>query len=78
MCVEELMKTIAFSRIICLSTELSVAAYPGGDQSKILILESDPRPGYFAKSGFPEQLKHVQDHHIFVVIKNPVSYLRSR
>jgi len=75
---KDTMKTIAFSRMICLSTELSVAAYPGGDQYKILILESDPRPGYFAKGGFPEHLKHVHDHHLFVVIKNPVSCLQDK
>ena len=72
------MKTIAFSRMICLSTELPMAAYPGGDQYKVMILESDPRPGYFAKGGFPEHLKHVHDHHLFVVIKHPVSCMQDK
>jgi hypothetical protein len=64
--------------MVCFSTELPMAAFPGGDQYKVMILESDPRPGYFAEGGFPEHLKHVHDHHLYVVIKNPVSCMQDK
>ncbi len=72
------MKTTPFSRMVCFSTELPMAAFPGADQYKVMILESDPRPGYFAEGGFPEHLKHVHDHHLYVVIKNPVSCMQDK
>lgn len=72
------MKSKAFSRMVCFSTELSMASFPGSDQHQVMILESDPRPGYFAEGGFPEHLKHVHDHHLFVVIKHPVSCMQDK
>ncbi len=72
------MKKIDFSNMVCFSTELPMASYPGGAQYKVMILESDPRPGYYAEGGFPDRLKYVHNHHLFLIIKNPVSCMQDK
>ncbi len=74
------MDSIAFSKMVCFSTELPMAAYPGADQYKVLVLESDPVPGYFTEGGFPENenMRHLHDHHLYLVIKNPVSCMQDK
>lgn len=42
-------------------------------KNNILILESDPEPGYFSRGGFPENLIHASDHHLYIVTKHPVA-----
>ena len=67
------MKTLEFEGITCISTKLEVARFPRSKELRYLVLESDPRPGYYSKGNFPENKKHVFDHHLYLLIKNPVS-----
>lgn len=67
------MKTITFSGLVSFSTRLEVASFPHNLKQNILILESDPKQGYFSERGFPEKVKSLNDHHLFVVSKKPDS-----
>ncbi len=61
-----------FSCFACVSTKLMVARFPSRDNHGLLILESSPQPSYYSRAGFPENLKSVSDHHLYLVVKRPV------
>jgi hypothetical protein len=67
------MKETAFEGLACISTKLEVARFPHSKEFKYLILESDPKPGYYSKGNFPENKEHVFDHHLYLVVKKPVA-----
>jgi len=67
-----------FSCHVCFSKKLEVARYALGDNENILILESSPYPAYYSVSGFPESLKTVKDHHLYLVVKKPFSCFQDR
>jgi len=58
---------------VCFAERLGLALSPFSDKDGILILESDPEPGYFSKNGFPENLEHASDHHLYLLTKYPVT-----
>ncbi len=57
----------------CFAERLDIAVSPFSKKNGILILESDPEPGYFSKNGFPENLAHASDHHLYILTKHPVT-----
>jgi len=61
-----------FSCFACVSMKLMVAKFPSGDNHGRLILESSPDPSYYSRAGFPENLKSVSDHHLYLVVKKPI------
>ncbi len=58
-----------FSCYSCFSKKQMVARFPSEDNNGILILESSPNPSYYSRAGFPENLKSVKDHHLYLVVK---------
>ncbi len=67
-----------FSCYTCFSTKLMVARFPSEHNEGILILESSPYPSYISWSGFPDNLKSVKDHHLYLVVKKPFSCFQDR
>lgn len=67
------MKNIAFEGLACISTQLKVDRFPYRKEFKYLILETDPTPGYYSKGNFPENKKHLSDHHLYLLLKKPVA-----
>ncbi len=61
-----------FSCFACVSTKLMVAKFPSKENYGRLILESSPDPSYYSKAGFPENLRSVSDHHLYLVVKKPI------
>jgi len=61
-----------FSCFACISTKLIVAKFPSKENYGRLILESSPYPSYYSQAGFPENLKSVNDHHLYLVVKKPI------
>jgi hypothetical protein len=57
----------------CFADRLDIAVSPFSNKKGILILESDPEPGYFSKNGFPENLARTNDHHLYILTKQPVT-----
>ena len=57
----------------CFAERLDFALAPFSAKGGVLILESDPEPGYFSKNGFPENLAHASDHHLYILTKHPVT-----
>jgi len=57
----------------CFAEQLDLALSPFSEKGGVLILESDPEPGYFSKKGFPENLAHASDHHLYIITKHPVT-----
>ncbi len=57
----------------CFQERLDIAVSPFSEKNGSLILESDPEPGYFSKNGFPENLAHASDHHLYILTKHPVT-----
>ncbi len=58
---------------ICFAERLDLALSPFSTKDSVLILESDPEPGYFSKNGFPENLAKASDHHLYILTKHPVT-----
>ncbi len=58
---------------VCFAERLDMALSPFSTKDGVLILESDPEPGYFSKNGFPENLAHASDHHLYIITKHPVT-----
>jgi hypothetical protein len=68
------MKTINnIEGFACFTERLDIAVSPYSEKNGILILESDPEPGYFSKNGFPENLARTNDHHLYILTKHPVA-----
>ncbi len=67
-----------FSCFACVSSRMMVAKYPAADNHGILILESSPDPSYYSRAGFPENLKSVKDHHLYLVVKKPSPCFQDR
>jgi len=55
-----------------------VAKFPSRENHGLLILESSPYPSYYSRAGFPENLKSVKDHHLYLVVKKPISCFQDR
>ena len=62
----------------CFTERLDIAVSPFSKKNGILILESDPEPGYFSKNGFPENLAHASDHHLYILTRHPVTCFQDR
>ncbi|RLD91432.1 MAG: hypothetical protein DRJ09_01235 [Bacteroidetes bacterium] len=58
---------------VCFAERLDLALAPFSVKNGVLILEADPEPGYFSKNGFPENLAHASDHHLYILTKHPVT-----
>lgn len=67
------MKNNNMEGYACFAERLDVAVSPFSKKNGVLILESDPEPGYFSKSGFPENLARASDHHLYIITKYPVA-----
>ena len=67
-----------FSCQVCFSKKLMVARYPAEDNNGILILESSPFPSYYSVAGFPDSLKSIKDHHLYLLVKNPLHCFQDR
>ena len=67
------MKSNNIEGYVCFAERLDLALSPFSTKNGVLILESDPEPGYFSKNGFPENLAHASDHHLYILTKNPVT-----
>jgi hypothetical protein len=57
----------------CFAERLDIAVSPFSEKHEVLILESDPEPGYFSKNGFPENLVTAKDHHLYILTKHPIT-----
>jgi len=66
-----------FSCFACVSSRQMMAKYPANDHG-ILILESSPETAYYSRAGFPENLKTVKDHHLYLVVKKPSPCFQDR
>jgi hypothetical protein len=67
-----------FSCFACISTKLMVAKFPSKENYGFLILESSPDPFYYSRAGFPENLKSVSDHHLYLIVKKPIPCFQDR
>ncbi len=68
----ETMKSPSFSGYACFSQKLQVARFPRNELHDLLILESDPEQGYFFAGNLPEQMRNVNDHHLYLVVRNTI------
>ncbi len=57
----------------CFVERLPIAVSPFSERNNVLILESDPEPGYFSRNGFPENLAHANDHHLYLLTQKPIT-----
>ncbi len=62
-----------YSGYACFSFKVEVAPYPSTHKHEILVLESNPEPGYFSRGDFPQNLVKASDHHLYLLVKKPVS-----
>jgi len=67
------MNNNIISGFACFSLKVEVAAFPSTHKHELLILESNPEPGYFSKGDFPQNLARNSDHHLYLLLKKPVS-----
>ncbi len=67
------MKNNNIEGYVCFAERLDLALSPFSTKNEVLILESDPEPGYFSKNGFPENLEHASDHHLYIITKHPIT-----
>ncbi len=67
------MNNNIISGFACFSLKVEVATFPSSHKHELLILESDPEPGYFSQGNFPQNLARNSDHHFYLVAKKPVS-----
>ena len=63
---------------VCFTKKLMVARFPSEENGEILILESSPFPSYYSVSGFPDSLKSVKDHHLYLIVKKPFACFQDR
>ncbi len=63
---------------VCFSKKLMVARFPSEEHEGIMILESSPFPSYYSVSGFPNSLKSVKDHHLYLIVKKPFPCFQDR
>ncbi len=63
------MKDIEFSGIACYDLRKNVSSSSLGNDLSILIMETDPKPNYYALHNFPEN-KHVHSWKLFIPVKN--------
>ncbi len=58
--------------LTCFSMKIDMASSPLSKSLNCLVLESDPKPGYYSKNNFPEN-KHVHDWHLFLPVKKQIA-----
>ncbi|MEN8125435.1 MAG: hypothetical protein ABFR32_09930 [Bacteroidota bacterium] len=64
------MKNIELKGLTCFNVNLKVGRSPLSENTKYLILESDPNPDYYSKSNFPPNKEHIGDKHLYFLVKN--------
>lgn len=67
------MKNIAFQGLTCTTVKLEVARCNRSEDLGVLLLESDPNPGYYSKQNFPPNKKPNADRHCYLLVKNSVN-----
>ena len=67
------MKNIAFQGLTCFTVKLEVNRCDRSKQLGVLLLESDPNPGYYSKQNFPPNKKNNEDRHCYLLVKNAVN-----
>lgn len=66
------MRSYEFSGLASFIKKSDLASFPHNLEQKFLILESDAGQGYFSEHGFPTKANTWKDHHLFLVVRNPV------
>jgi len=66
------MKKPDLSGFACITQKLKVAPFPGEKIHDWVVLESDPEQGYFFSGTLPEEMKNINDHHLYLVVKQSI------
>ncbi len=64
------MRNIEFEGLTCFTVDLEVGHSPLSEKFDCLILESDPKPDYYALQNFPPNASRVSDRHLYLLVKN--------
>jgi len=67
------MENIAFQGLTCFTVKLEVGRCDRSTELGVLLLESNPNPGYYSKQNFPPNKKTRKDRHCYLLVKNTVN-----
>jgi len=67
------MENIAFQGLTCFTVKLEVGRCDRSTELGVLLLESNPNPGYYSKQNFPPNKKTSKDRHCYLLVKNTVN-----
>ncbi len=66
------MKENDLAGYACFSQKLEMDRFPASELHDLLILESDPRQGYFFSGSLPEEMPQANDHHLYFVVRKTI------
>ncbi len=66
------MKKPDLAGYACFSQKLQMDKFPSSELHDLLILESNPKQGYFFGGRLPEEMHHANDHHLYFVIRKTI------